>query len=207
MICGFKSATKVAVILPAYNEEQTICDSIELFYQALPDAEVWVINNRSNDATEKIARATLLRLGCRGGVINEARPGKGNAIRRAFLDIDADFYVLSDADLTYPAEQVYELMAPLIEGVADMVVGDRHSSGFYAAANKRTLHGFGNWLVRNFVNKLFNAELTDIMSGYRLFNRRFVKSYPILRAGGCLVRERLLPVFQWQGVLRTQGPV
>lgn len=118
-----------------------------------------------------------------GGVINEIRPGKGNAVRRAFLDIDADIYILADADLTYPASQVHELMAPVIAGEADMVVGDRHSSGHYAAENKRTLHGFGNRLVRDLVNKLFRADLADIMSGYRVFNRRFVKSYPILVDG------------------------
>lgn len=122
-------------------------------------------------------------MGARGGVINEKRPGKGNAVRRAFLDVDADIYILADADLTYPAARAHELMAPIIAGVADMVVGDRHSSGHYAAENKRVLHGFGNRLVRHLVNKLFRSNLADIMSGYRVFNRRFVKSYPILVEG------------------------
>jgi glycosyltransferase involved in cell wall biosynthesis len=174
---------KFAVILPAYNEEQTIAATIEEFHQALPDAAVWIINNRSSDATEQLALCTLSRLGCNGGVINERRPGKGNAVRRAFLDIDADIYILADADLTYPAAQVHELMVPVIAGEADMVVGDRHSSGDYAAENKRALHGFGNRLVRYLVNKLFRANLADIMSGYRVLNRRFVKSYPILVEG------------------------
>ena len=87
------------------------------------------------------------------------------------------------ADLTYPAERVRDLMAPVIEGRADMVVGDRHSAGHYASENKRALHGFGNGLVRNLVNGLFNASLADIMSGYRVFSRRFVKNYPILVEG------------------------
>jgi glycosyltransferase involved in cell wall biosynthesis len=174
---------RVAVVLPAYNEEQTIAATIEDFHAALPDAAIWVINNRSTDSTEQTALATLARLGCRGGVINEKRPGKGNAVRRAFLDIDADIYILADADLTYPAAQVHKLMAPVIADDADMAVGDRHSSGHYAAKNKRALHGFGNRLVRHLVNKLFRANLTDIMSGYRVFNRRFVKSYPILVEG------------------------
>ncbi len=174
---------QIAVILPAYNEEKTIAATIEDFHQALPDAAVWVINNRSSDATEQKALDTLTRLGCNGGVINERRPGKGNAVRRAFLDIDADIYILADADMTYPADQAYELMAPVIAGEADMVVGDRHTSGRYAAENKRVLHGFGNRLVRNLVNKLFRANLADIMSGYRVFSRRFVKSYPILVEG------------------------
>lgn len=174
---------QVAVILPAYNEEQTILATIEDFHQHLSEAEIWVINNRSDDATEEIAREALMRLGCKGGVINERRLGKGNAVRRAFMDINADIYVLADADMTYPATQVRSLMAPVLAGEADMVVGDRHSAGHYAVENKRTLHGFGNRLVRDLVNKLFSANLADIMSGFRVFNRRFVKSYPILVEG------------------------
>jgi glycosyltransferase involved in cell wall biosynthesis len=175
--------TKIAVILPAYNEEQTIAATIDDFHQALPDAAIWVINNRSSDATEHKALDTLSRHGCRGGVINERRPGKGNAVRRAFLDIDADIYVLADADMTYPASQVQELMAPVLAGEADMVVGDRHSAGHYASENKRALHGLGNRLVRDLVNKLFRANLADIMSGYRVLSRCFVKNYPILVEG------------------------
>lgn len=175
--------TKIAVILPAYNEEQTVSTTIEDFHFHLPDSEIWIINNRSSDATEYVARDTLLRLGCRGGVINELRPGKGNAVRRAFLDIDADIYVLADADTTYPAARVDELISVVVNGTADIAVGDRHSAGHYATENKRALHNFGNHLVRVLVNKLFNASLADIMSGYRVFNRRFVKSYPILVEG------------------------
>lgn len=179
-----ENINKVAVVLPAYNEEQTIAATIEDFHDALPEAAIWIINNRSTDSTEQTALATLLRLGCEGGgVINEKRPGKGNAVRRAFLDIDADIYILADADLTYPALHAHELMAPILAGEADMVVGDRHSSGHYAAENKRALHGFGNRLVRDLVNTLFRAKLADIMSGYRVFNRKFVKSYPILVEG------------------------
>ena len=177
------SPLSVALVLPAYNEEVTIEGTIRAFHAALPEAAIWVVNNRSSDATETIARTTIASVGCAGGVINEARKGKGNAVRRAFLEIDADVYVLSDADLTYPAERVRDLMAPVIDGHADMVVGDRHSAGHYASENKRALHGFGNGLVRNLVNRLFNASLADIMSGYRVFSRRFVKNYPILVEG------------------------
>ncbi|MCD5970844.1 glycosyltransferase family 2 protein [Pseudomonas quasicaspiana] len=175
--------THIAIVLPAYNEELTVAATIEDFFQQLPNASVWVINNRSTDATEQIARETLQRLRCVGGVVNESRPGKGNAVRRALLDIDADVYVLADADLTYPASDVHALLRPVLAGDADMVVGDRHSQGQYAAENKRALHGFGNRLVRGLVNRLFGANLADIMSGYRVFNRRFVKSYPILVEG------------------------
>ena len=174
---------KVALILPAYNEELTIEATVRAFHVALPEAAIWVINNRSSDATESIAQNTLSSLGCLGGVLNESRKGKGNAVRRAFLEINADFYILADADLTYPAARVRDLLAPVLEGRADMVVGDRHSAGHYAAENKRALHGIGNRLVRSLVNSLFNAELADIMSGYRVFNRRFVKNYPILVEG------------------------
>lgn len=174
---------EIAVILPAYNEELTIRAAILAFHKMLPEAAIWVVNNRSTDTTELIAEATLAELGCAGGLLNEYRQGKGNAVRRAFLEVDADVYILSDADLTYPAERVKELMEPVIEGRADMVVGDRHSDGHYALENKRALHEFGNHLVRNLVNRLFSADLQDIMSGYRVFNRRFIKNYPILVEG------------------------
>lgn len=174
---------RVAIILPAYNEEQTISATIEDFYRVMPSAEIWVINNRSKDSTESLAKTKISALGCKGGVINEYRSGKGNAVRRGFLEIDADVYVLADADLTYPALHLPELISPILSGDADMVVGDRHTSGHYAAENKRAFHGFGNRLVRDLVNKLFGGSLADIMSGYRAFSRRFVKSYPILVEG------------------------
>lgn len=175
--------TRIAVILPAYNEEQTISATIEDFYNELPDAAIWVVNNRSTDETQEKAQKTFIQLGCKGGIINENRPGKGNAVRRAFITIDADIYILADADLTYPAAQVHKLLIPIINEEADMVVGDRHTEGHYEAENKRALHGFGNRLVKGLVNKLFKAKLADIMSGYRVFNRAFVKSYPILVEG------------------------
>ncbi len=174
---------KIAIILPAYNEELTIRETICAFHFSIPEAALYVVNNRSSDNTEAIARATLFDLGCKGAVINEWRRGKGNAIRRAFHDIEADIYVLADADLTYPADRVRDLIQPIIEGWADMVVGDRHSAGHYAVENKRHLHNFGNKLVQWLVNILFDSALIDIMSGYRTFSRSFVKSYPILVEG------------------------
>jgi glycosyltransferase involved in cell wall biosynthesis len=173
----------VAVVLPAYNEELTIAGVISSFHEALPDAAIWVINNRSSDQTHAIANTLLKELGCKGGVIQEDAPGKGNAVRRAFLEIDADIFVMADADLTYPADEVLKLIKPVLENRADMVVGDRHSSGCYGAENKRSLHEFGNQLVRRLVNVLFRSRLVDIMSGYRVFSRRFVKNYPILVSG------------------------
>ncbi len=173
----------IAVILPAYNEELTIESTIEAFNKELPNAFIWVVNNLSTDATETLASNKLKSLNCNGGVLNEYRKGKGNAVRRAFMDTDADIYILADADMTYPAEKIHDLLFPVIKNNADMVVGDRHSDGHYAAENKRSLHGFGNHLVKFLVNKLFHARLVDIMSGYRVFSRRFVKSYPILVDG------------------------
>jgi glycosyltransferase involved in cell wall biosynthesis len=173
----------VAVVLPAYNEELTIAGVIREFHRVLPDASIWVINNRSSDKTEAIATQVIQELSCSGGVIQEAAPGKGNAVRRAFLEIEADIYVMADADLTYPAEEVHRLLSPIRNKLADMVVGDRHSSGYYGAENKRSFHGFGNQLVRRLVNVLFRSQLNDIMSGYRVFNKRFVKNYPILVSG------------------------
>ena len=173
----------VAILLPANNEELTIEATIRAFHAVLPAAAIWVINNRSSDATESVARSTLASLACRGGVLNEDRKGKANAIRRAFLEVEADVYLVSDADLTYPAARAPDLIAPILAGSADMVVGDRHSAGHYAAENKRPMHAVGNELVRYLVNKLFDAHLADIMSGYRAFNRRFVKGYPIIVEG------------------------
>lgn len=173
----------IAIILPAYNEELTIADVIRSFHAELPDAAIWVINNRSSDRTEAIALSVFSELSCTGGVIQEPSPGKGNAVRRAFLEIDSDFYVMADADMTYPAREIHTLLKPILENQADMVVGDRHSSGCYGVENKRSLHEFGNQLVRRLVNLLFKSKLTDIMSGYRVFNKRFVKNYPILVSG------------------------
>jgi len=173
----------IAVILPAYNEELTIRQTMQAFHAALPEAQIVVVNNKSSDATFQIAQQTLAELKCEGRVINENRQGKGNAMRRAFVDVEADIYVLSDADMTYPAGQARELMRPVLENQADMVVGDRHSQGHYRKENRRPLHGFGNRLVQGLVNSLFRSSLVDIMSGYRVMSRRLVKNYPILVEG------------------------
>jgi glycosyltransferase involved in cell wall biosynthesis len=173
----------IAVVLPAYNEEATIEGVIREFATALPEASIYVINNNSKDRTKEIADLVLRELGRTGGVIGEPRQGKGNALRRAFSEIDADIYVLADADLTYPASRARDLIAPVVHGSADMVVGDRHSDGHYSKQNKRRMHDFGNGLVKKMINFLFGANLKDIMSGYRVFSRHFVKNYPILVEG------------------------
>jgi glycosyltransferase involved in cell wall biosynthesis len=173
----------IVVLLPAFNEEHTIAETIEAFHRELPDAQIVVIDNNSKDATGSIARDTLRRLNAAGVVIDEFRQGKGNAIRRAFMDVDADIYVMADADLTYPAARVHDLIQPIANNEADMVVGDRRTERHYSNQNSRRFHNFGNDLVRVLVNKFFGAKLADIMSGYRAFSRKFVKNYPILVEG------------------------
>src|SRR5690348_8556542 len=111
---------KIAVILPAYNEEKTVAATISGFRHALPEASIWVINNRSSDATEQTALTAMKQCCCPGGVIRELRPGKGNAVRRGFTDVNADIYILADADLTYPPTQARLLMEPILRGDADM---------------------------------------------------------------------------------------
>jgi glycosyltransferase involved in cell wall biosynthesis len=178
-----RESPHVAIILPAYNEELTIKGTIEAFHRAMPAASIFVVNNNSSDSTKSLAAQTLADSGINGAVIDEPRQGKGNAVRRAFLEINADVYVLSDADLTYPADRIHDMAKPILEGAAEMVVGDRRSGGHYASENKRPLHNFGNALVQSLVNRLFHSNLVDIMSGYRAFSRAFVKSYPILVEG------------------------
>ena len=180
---GNFNSSEIAVILPAYNEEATIEAVINDFYKALPEAQIWVVNNNSVDMTEKIALKALARTGNTGRLINESRQGKGNALRRAFIEINAEAYLIADADLTYPAAHAAEILTPILEKRADMVVGDRHSKGIYSKENKRLFHDFGNRFVRFLVNKLFNAQLADVMSGYRAFSKRFVKTYPITVEG------------------------
>ena len=174
---------KISIVIPAYNEQETISQVISSFHKYLPAASIWVINNNTMDRTVEIAKKTIKSLKIKGGVINEFNQGKGNALRRAFLEINSDIYVLSDADLTYPASEVLKLIDPIVQGEADMVVGDRLSNGAYSDQNQRKFHNFGNLLVKNLVNYLFRANLKDIMSGYRVFNRKFVKNYPILVNG------------------------
>ncbi len=174
---------EVAIIIPAYNEALTIAGVIRQFYAQIPDALLVVVNNRSGDETGDIARRTLSELRANGQVIDEWMPGKGNALKRAFQEVDATYYVIVDADLTYFASDLPKLLAPVQRGEADMVVGDRLTLGAYASSNSRPFHEFGNGLVCGMINVLFRAKLSDILSGYRVFSRRFVKHFPILSDG------------------------
>lgn len=165
---------KIAVLIPCYNEELTIEKVIKDFRKELPQAKIYVYNNNSKDKTKEIA----LKNGAI--VIDEYKQGKGNVVRSQFRDIEADIYVMVDGDDTYPAEFVHELIKPILNGEADMTIGDRLSNGTYQKENKRHFHEFGNNLVRKSINVLFNTNLKDIMTGYRVFNKRFVKNMPVL---------------------------
>jgi len=167
----------VAIIIPCYNEELTIGNVVIDFKKELSNAAIYVYDNNSKDNTAKIAQESGAT------VIKEPRQGKGNVVRSAFRDIDADVYIMVDGDDTYPAEHIKELLEPIVNNEADMVVGNRHAEGRYAKENKRPLHNFGNNLVKNLINKIFKSSLQDIMSGYRVFNRRFVKNFPINSGG------------------------
>lgn len=165
---------KIAVLIPCYNEELTIKKVIEDFKKELPEADIYVYNNNSKDKTYEIASK------CDAIVRNEYNQGKGNVVRRMFREIDADIYVMVDADDTYPAEFVHKLIEPIRNKTADMVVGDRLSNGTYKKENKRMFHNFGNNLVKKAINTIFKSNLNDIMSGYRAFNKMFVKNIPVL---------------------------
>lgn len=164
---------EIAVLIPCYNEELTIKKVIEDFKKELPQAKIYVYNNNSKDNSYNIAKE------CNVIVKNEYKQGKGNVVRTMFRQIDADIYILVDADDTYPAEMANELIENIKNG-ADMVVGDRLSNGTYLKENKRAFHNFGNSIVKDSINMLFKTKLNDIMSGYRAFNKMFVKNFPIL---------------------------
>ncbi len=173
----------IAIILPAYNEELTVVDTMRDFFGACPDAEIYVIDSASEDRTYELAREAYQQIGCKGYVLRESRGGKAAAIRKAFMEIEADVYVMADADMTYPASDLPALLAPVLNGRADIVCGNRHSSGVYKRENKRPLHDFGNNLTRRLINSLFKGSLGDILTGYRVMSKRFVKNYPILSDG------------------------
>ena len=166
-----------AVLIPCYNEGMTIGKVVDDFRRVLPYAAIYVYDNNSNDDTASIAQK-------HGAIVRrEVRQGKGNVVRQMIRDIDADYYLMVDGDDTYPAEAAPSLLAPLIDGSADHVVGDRLSNGTYAAENKRAFHGFGNDLVRWLIKVLYHFEFTDVMTGYRSFTRAFADTLPVLSPG------------------------
>ncbi|MDE5630244.1 MAG: glycosyltransferase family 2 protein [Bacilli bacterium] len=168
--------SKIAVLIPCYNESATVAKVVNDYKKALPEADIYVYDNNSIDGTDEIARKA-------GAIVcYEYRQGKGNVIRTMFREIDADAYLMIDGDDTYPAENAREMIDLVLSGRADMVVGDRLSSTYFQE-NKRKFHNFGNVLVRKLINVLFKNDIKDIMTGYRAFSYDFVKSFPVLSKG------------------------
>ena len=168
--------SKIAVLIPCYNEGKTIEKVVKDYKKALPEADIYVYDNNSTDDTAKIAENA-------GAIVkHEYRQGKGNVIRSMFRQIDADCYIMVDGDDTYPAENAREMCNLVLDKKADMVVGDRLSSTYFTE-NKRPFHNFGNRIVRFLINKLFKNNIKDIMTGYRAFSKEFVKTYPVLSKG------------------------
>lgn len=167
---------KVAVLIPCYNEAKTIEKVITDFREALPNASIYVYDNNSDDETAGIAEKA-------GAVVrHEYKRGKGNVVRRIFDDIEAECYIIVDGDDTYPAAAAPEMVKSVMEKRTDMVVGDRLSSTFFQE-NTRRFHNFGNSFVRFSINRIFKSDMKDIMTGYRAFSYRFVKTFPVLSRG------------------------
>lgn len=162
---------KVAVLIPCLNEEQTIIQVINSFKKKLPLAEIYVYDNNSDDSTYELALQNNIH------VKKHLKRGKTNVVLEMFSDINADIYIIVDGDDTYPASAANDMIKVLVEKQADMVVGDRLSNHSYKKENNRLFHNFGNQLIKKLINNTFKASLNDILSGYRVFSKRFVKNY------------------------------
>ena len=167
--------SKIVVLIPCYNEELTIEKVVTDFKRELPDADIYVYDNNSKDKTSQIAKEAG------AVVVPEYRQGKGNVVRSMFRDIDADIYVMVDGDDTYPADEVHKLVEAVQDG-NDMVIGDRLSSTYFTE-NKRPFHNTGNSVVRYMINLIFKSDIKDVMTGYRAFSKRFVKTVAIMSPG------------------------
>jgi glycosyltransferase involved in cell wall biosynthesis len=165
---------RIAVLVPCFNEEAAVASVVSAFRKALPTAQIYVYDNNSRDRTAEVARAAGAE------VRGERRQGKGHVVRRMFADIDADVYVLVDGDATYDAPSAPGMVARLVDDHLDMVVGLRVDQ---EQAAYRRGHRTGNWLLTSFLSSVFGQAFTDILSGYRVFSRRFVKSFPVLSDG------------------------
>ena len=166
----------IAILIPCYNESQTIAKVVKDFRQQLPSADIYVYDNNSTDKTAEIARQL-------GAIVRyEERQGKGNVVRRMFNDIDADCYLMVDGDDTYSAEHAQKLCSYILDEDYDMVIGDRLSSTYFQE-NKRPFHDIGNRLVRFSINQIFHSNIMDIMTGYRALSRKMVKMVPLMSEG------------------------
>jgi glycosyltransferase involved in cell wall biosynthesis len=178
----------IAVCLPCYNEALTISKTVTDFRAALPEAVIYVFDNASTDNSADLAKAA-------GAVVIPVHQrGKGNVVRAIFREIDADVYVMADADDTYPADEVKKIIRPIMEDGFDMVTGDRLSTSYYTE-NKRPGHNFGNALVCWLVSFLWKSKVKDVMTGYRAFSRCFVKNCPVFSEGFEIETEITLHAF------------
>lgn len=195
------SLVKLAVLIPCYNEEQTINKVILDFKSVLPEATIYVYDNNSRDKTAKIAQES-------GAIVKyEYRQGKGNVIRSMFREVEADCYLMIDGDDTYPAEYARKMCDMVLSGKDDMVIGDRLSSTYFEE-NKRPFHNVGNILVRKFINTFFASRenIDDVMTGYRAFSPLFVKSFPVLSQGFEIETEMTIHALD-KNLLVTSIPV
>lgn len=162
-----------AVLIPCYNESATVAKVVRDFKGALPHADIYVYDNNSTDNTAQIASQA-------GAIVRtEPMQGKGNVMRRMFREVQADCYIMVDGDDTYPAHHAAEMERMVLDDKADMVVGDRLSSTYFAE-NKRPFHNSGNLLVRWLIRRFWKTDIHDIMTGYRAMSRSFVKLYPVM---------------------------
>ena len=167
---------KIAVLIPCYNEAATIEKVVTDMAAVLPEAVIYVYDNNSTDDTAALAAKA-------GAIVRkEYAQGKGNVIRRMFREIDAQCYIMTDGDDTYPAECAREMCDLVLQNRADMVIGDRLSSTYFTE-NKRPFHNMGNSLVRKTINMIFHTDIQDVMTGYRAFSYLFVKTFPVLSKG------------------------
>jgi glycosyltransferase involved in cell wall biosynthesis len=184
----------VAVVVPCYNEEVTVAKVVADFTQALPGAQIFVYDNNSSDET-------ALRASQAGAIVRHApRQGKGNVVRQMFDEVDARIYVMVDGDDTYPAEAAPELIAELQKTGADMVVGVRMLS--FATGSFRRFHQMGNRLVASLISRLFSAKVTDVLTGYRVFSRPFVKTVPLMSEGFEIETEMTLQALAKRFVIK-----
>lgn len=189
---------KIAVLVPCFNEENTVNNVVHSFKAILPMADIYVYDNNSTDATARIAQKA-------GAVVcREYRQGKGNVVRSMFRDIEADCFIMVDGDDTYPAEAATEMCRLVFDGKADMVIGDRLSSTYFIE-NKRAFHNFGNDLVRKAINFLWKPKepVLDVMTGMRAFSPLFVKSFPVLSKGFEIETEMTIHALDHNFLIRS----
>lgn len=186
---------QIAVLIPCYDEEMTIEKVITDWRHALPEATIYVYDNNSDDRTAEIA----LKAGVTVGY--EPEKGKGNVIRRMFEEIQADCYILTDGDDTYSADRALDLLRGIQEG-ADMVIGDRLSTTYYEE-NKKKIHAFGNRLVQRLINRLFHADIPDVMTGCRALSREFIKRFQPQSHGFEIETEMTIFALQSKMIIRS----